>query len=424
MFRIQEQSNYLAKIVKIDNLHPIPGADRIQTTLVDYNSVIIGKDIQIGNMVIYFPVECQISSDLLSYLNLYSDSAQNRDTTQKGFFGKQGRVRCVSMIKGTVKSEGFIIPYDQLEDFIFSIRPDGYLSAHIDQQFDYIGDVMICQKYVPTPARNNGSGVQFKSTNKLKNILVDNQFKFYGDTSHLKANVHKFNLNDLVVITNKVHGSSFIASHCLVNKNLKWYEKLALRFGINIPTLEFGYVWSSGKPKSNLPKGIESKTNVWKNGGNSYYSEDIWRREFEKIKPVLNKGYTIYGEIIGQGVQGPYTYGVEGTKMLVYKITVTNVDGDTVTLDWFNLKKFCEKHQLEHVEEWYVGKLDSIVPQTFESTIDALTQKFLDKKTPCGNPDEGICIQRLEDKEWYKLKSFTFLKKESEMLDTITETNE
>ena len=114
MFRIQEQSNYLAKIVKIDNLHPIPGADRIQTTLVDYNSVIIGKDVQIGDVVVYFPVECQINSDLLSYLNLYSDSAQNRNTTQKGFFGKQGRVRCVSMIKGTVKSEGFIIPYDQL----------------------------------------------------------------------------------------------------------------------------------------------------------------------------------------------------------------------------------------------------------------------------------------------------------------------
>ena len=259
MFRIQEQSNYLAKIVRIDNLHPILDADRIQTTLVDYNSVIIGKDTNIGDVVVYFPVECQISSDLLSYLNLYSDSAQNRDTTQKGFFGKQGRVRCVSMIKGTVKSEGFIIPYDQLEDFIFSIRPDGYLSAHIDQQFDYIGDVMICQKYVPTPARNNGSGVQSKSTNKLKNILVDNQFKFYGDTSHLKANVHKFNLNDLVVITNKVHGSSFIASHCLVNKDLKWYEKLALRFGINIPTLEFGYVWSSGKPKSNLPNSLLKK---------------------------------------------------------------------------------------------------------------------------------------------------------------------
>jgi len=60
MFRIQEQSNYLAKIVRIDNLHPIPGADRIQTTLVDYNSVIIGKDVQIGDIVVYFPVECQI----------------------------------------------------------------------------------------------------------------------------------------------------------------------------------------------------------------------------------------------------------------------------------------------------------------------------------------------------------------------------
>ena len=435
MFRIQEQSNYLAKIVKIDNLHPIPGADRIQTTFVDYNSVIIGKDVQIGDIVVYFPVECQINSDLLSYLNLYSDSAQNNDTTQKGFFGKQGRVRCVSMIKGTVKSEGFILPYNQVLNFLKDSGQDTvgniiYSDSCVNTSFDYFNNIQICQKYVPAPARNSGSGAQVKSTNKLKNILVDNQFKFYGDTSHLKANVHKFNLNDLVVITNKVHGSSFIASHCLVNKKLKWYEKFGLFLGINIPTLEFGYVWSSGKPKSNLPKGVESKTNVWSNGGNSYYSEDIWRREFEKIKPVLKKGFTIYGEIIGQGVQGPYTYGVEGTKMLVYKITVTNVDGDTITLDWFNLKKFCEKHQLEHVEEWYIGKLsdasviDVITEQ--EQVIPFISMTYLERKTPCGNPDEGICIQRLEDKEWYKLKSFTFLKKESEMLDTITitETNE
>lgn len=424
MFRIQEQSNYLAKIVKIDNLHPIPDADRIQTTLVDYNSVIIGKDTNIGDVVVYFPVECQINSDLLSYLNLYSDSTQNNDTTQKGFFGKQGRVRCVSMIKGTVKSEGFIIPYGQLQEFL-----ETYTEPVIDTSFDYFNNIQICQKYVPTPARNSGSGVQVKSTNKLKNILVGNQFKFYGDTSHLKQNIHKFNLEDLVVITNKVHGSSFIASYCLVNRRLKWYEKLGLRLGLNIPTLEYGYVWSSGKPKSNLPKGVESESNVWISGNGSFYSEDIWRREFEKIKPVLKKGFTIYGEIIGQGVQGPYTYGVEGTKMLVYKITVTNIDGDTITLDWFNLKKFCEKHQLEHVEEWYVGHLalannERVIIEEREHIIPELTKQFLDRRTSCGNPDEGICIQRLEDKEWYKLKSFTFLKKESEMLDTITETNE
>lgn len=420
MFRIQEKSNYLAKIVKIDNLHPIPDADRIQTTLVDYNSVVIGKDVQVGDVVVYFPVECQINSDLLSYLNLYSDSTQNSDTTQKGFFGKQGRVKCVSMIKGTVKSEGFIIPYGQLQEFLQT-----YVEPSIGTSFDYFNNIQICKKYVPAPARNTGTGKPIKSTNKLKYILVDNQFKFYGDTSHLKQNIHKFNLEDLVVITNKVHGSSFIASHCLVNKKLKWYQKIGAKLGLVQPQ-EWGYVWSSGKPKSNLPKGVESKTNTW-TGGTNFYSEDIWRREFEKIKPVLKKGFTIYGEIIGQGVQGPYTYGVQGTKLLVYKITVTNVDGDTITLDWFNLKKFCEKHQLEHVEEWYTGYLslahtDIIFEE--EEIIDKLSQQYLDRKTPCGNPDEGICIQKLDDKEWYKLKSFTFLKKESEMLDTANEVNE
>jgi hypothetical protein len=48
----------------------------------------------------------------------------------------------------------------------------------------------------------------------------------------------------------------------------------------------------------------------------------------------------------------------------------------------------------------------------------------LEKVTPCGNPDEGICIQKNSDKVWYKFKSFNFLKKETEMLDKGEEISE
>lgn len=413
MFNIINQSNYLAKLVRIQELRPIEGANTIQIAVIDYNSIITSKDTKIGDLVVYFPIECQINTKLLSYLNLFSDSNLNTDPTKKGFFGKQGRVKCISMLKNTVKSEGFILPVADVISFLQSEGKTVTIPGEI--QFDYYDDIQICQKYEPPTARNNGSG-PVKSTNKLKHILVDGQFEFYGDTSHLKANIHRFELDDLVVITNKVHGSSFIASHCLVNRKLNWWQKFLRSCNINIPNMEYGYVWSSGKPKSERPKGVESKTNSW-NYGDHYYSKDIWKIEFDKIKSVIPVGYTIYGEIIGQSVQGPYTYGIEGTKLLVYKITTTNVDGVHQQLDWFSLKNFCQKYGLEHVEEWYVGKLGDLMMQTHSSIIESLTSRFLDRKTVCGNPDEGICIQKLSDPKWYKLKSFTFLKKESEMLD-------
>ena len=415
MFNVKNQSNYLAKIVAINKLVPIQGADKIQSTIIDYNNIIVGKDTNLGDVVVYFPVECQINSELLSYLNLYSNSDLNKDTTQKGFFGTQGRVKCVSMLKGTVKSEGFCIPLLSLKEFI--VDKFGNFPADknvLGISFDYYNDFQICKKYELDSFQDVKTKKE-KSTNKLKFILVDKQFKFHGDTSHLKQNIFKFNLDDIVVITNKVHGTSFIGAHVKINKNLTWFQKIGIKVGLNRDTTEWGYVWSSGKPKNNLPKGVSSKTNKWATN-TKYYTYDVWQANWSKISNIIPKGYSIYGEIIGQNIQGPYTYGIIGNKLLVYKITVTNEDGVTHTLDWNSVKDFCKKYKLEHVQELYVGPLNKF-GSTYDDVIENLSKQYLEKDTVCGNPDEGITIQSYANKEWYKLKSFRFLKKESETLD-------
>ena len=69
-----------------------------------------------------------------------------------------------------------------------------------------------------------------------------------------------------------IHNSSGISSNVLVKKKLKLYEKVLTKLGVNIPDTEYGYIYSSGKPKSNLPKGILGK---YVNDNGDFYSDNL-----------------------------------------------------------------------------------------------------------------------------------------------------
>ena len=103
-----------------------------------------------------------------------------------------------------------------------------------------------------------------------------------------------------------------IAPNVLINKNLNWFEKLIDKYITKLPKTEYGFVWSSGKPKSRLPKGIEADNTDWQTPNPSFYSEDFWKKAYRLHKDKVEKGISIYGEIVGNGVQGnEYTYGFD-----------------------------------------------------------------------------------------------------------------
>ena len=75
--------NYLAKIIRIDNLRKHPNADRLQITTIDGNNVITGLDASEGMLYVYFPLECAINKEYLSYSNSFEDKTLNLDTEVK-----------------------------------------------------------------------------------------------------------------------------------------------------------------------------------------------------------------------------------------------------------------------------------------------------------------------------------------------------
>ena len=405
----EDSMNYACSVVEIKEVFPIEGADKIARVVVNGNSVVVSKDVQAGDKMLYFVSGTQLNAEFCSRNNLLDRAEENYDTSQKGFISyKQRRVKAIKL-RGIV-SDGMLMPMKSLLPFLEWTSID---SLKIGNEFTDINGNALCQKYiVPVKPSTQGSG-QTPKANKLKDLIVDNQFRFHHETEHFVKHLDKFKEDTEIIITRKMHGSSLILSNVLVNKALSWKEKLAQFFGVKVAESEYGLIWSSGKPKGRLPKGLESETNLWESSNPSYYTSDIWARAYKEIGHTVEKGSSIYAEIVGKGIQGDgYTYNQE-YGIYVYRITQTSIDGNVVELSWEQVKKYCEKYGLNHVEEYFVGKVrEFAIPH--DNLLQILQDAYLNKSFPDCRIDEGVCIRVRSSDEIFKLKSPNFIKMESD----------
>ena len=104
-----KNENYAAVVVRIDTLVPLEKCDNVQGAIILGNQVIVSKDVKVGDVGIYFPLECQLSKEYLSNNNLYDNPELNTRKTEKGHFKENGRVRC-QRFRGH-KSEGLFMPF-------------------------------------------------------------------------------------------------------------------------------------------------------------------------------------------------------------------------------------------------------------------------------------------------------------------------
>ena len=142
----------------------------------------------------------------------------------------------------------------------------------------------------------------------------------------------------------------------MVNRDLKWHEKLAQWFGVEVNDKKYGIVWSSRR----VIKGVDSEP---KDYAVHYYGSDIWGEVAKEVGPLLPAGFTVYAEIVGYTsdgdmIQKGYHYGCRpGThETYVYRVTFTNVDGHVFELPWMQVKAFCDKYGFKFVPELYYGR--------------------------------------------------------------------
>ena len=170
-------TNYLASIVNIAEFRDHPNANKLKQVSLFGNNVITGIDAEPG-LYCYFPLECAISQEFLSYSNSFIDTALNKDSNKKGYFSNSGRVKAIRM-RGQ-KSEGYIVPVSALESFCKEVlgKTVEFNSSYIGTDFDTIEGHQLCKKYVPkgVPVCNLSSKKTRGNVKRYASKLVDNQF--------------------------------------------------------------------------------------------------------------------------------------------------------------------------------------------------------------------------------------------------------
>lgn len=421
-------SNYCATVVTLKEFRELAGCNNIKGAVIFGNQVVVSKDAKAGDIGVFFPVETQLSAGFCAGNNLFRKAENNADPSAKGFFEDHGRVKCAKF-RGH-KSEGFWIP---IECLAFTGIELAYIEAIAEgASFDFIGEIEICRKYVP---RRNPAGAprgQKRPKVKPEDRLLPGQFQFHIDTENLRRNIQKILPGDRISITEKWHGTSAVYANILSQRELPWYEKLARLLGVRVQETEYQFVWSSRR----VIKGVGEKP---KADAQHFYSSDIWGHVAEEIRGSIPYGYTIYGEIVGftpdgAPIQDGYHYGCAPGQhqFLVYRVTVTNPTGMVVELSGDQLIDFCMTHSLSPVRQLYVGTANGFLTanrpnlslEQWQAELLAWLESSYVRDQPCPHnnhevPAEGIVlrVEHLDRVEAFKLKNFTFLKRESDLLD-------
>lgn len=430
--------NYLAKVIDITNFLPHPNADRMKIAQVGGYKVCVGIDEPAGRYI-YFPVNSEINPNLLSYCNLYRHTEKNANTEKAGFFNDNGRVTAIKL-RG-FPSEGFLLPYEQLENFIADTLNLKLSNIENNTDFDVAvegnKELWICKKYIVVHHISQGQSNSNKRQKKVArfNKVIDTQFHFHYDTVRIQNDKWAIIPNDLISITEKIHGTSGISAYILCKKKPSLINKIKSWFGS--PNIEYDYLYSSRSV-------IKNATEITNPGG--YYGCDIWAEADKIIRPRLQKGMTIYYEIVGflptgRYIQKNYDYGCvppeagepftheKHFKVRVYRITMTNVDGYVHEFSAKEVQEWCKANNLIPVTEYFYGyakdlyniPIDDNWTDTFWDTMANDKNFYMECDSPsCINKvaHEGLVIKKEDmiSRAW-KLKCFYFLNGEQKELD-------
>ena len=291
---------YKAYVTILTNVRKHPNADRLLLADVFGNTVCVSTDYYEGEIGVYFPTDGQLSVEFAEKNNLVrkKDDAGNNCG---GYMDPDKRNVTAIRLRGE-KSDGLFLPISCLN----------YCYAHGDASIELrAGDVIdglvngheICCKYIPRSNARQGRASDGNKTRKKK-IDIAPLFAEHADTEQLSYNLSAFKPGDEIEITLKMHGTSTRTAYLPVLKGYKktFWDKIFRREGS--PIYEYDYV--SG-----------TRRTVLENYEGGYYGDNAFREPHCKIfEGKLNKGETVYAEIVGFTTSGTPIMGSVANKKL------------------------------------------------------------------------------------------------------------
>ena len=446
---------YTAFITRIKNMRPHPNADRLQMGECFGNTVIVSLEYEDNQLGIYFPSDGQVSVKFAEVNNLVRKKDENGNNIG-GYMDADKRNITAIKLRGE-KSDGLFLPLTSLESFgdITTLREG--------DRIDNFNGHEICCKYVPRRNVRHGHVSNGNKTRK-KHMPIAPLFTEHADTEQLAYNLAAFKPGDEIEITLKMHGTSQRTAHLPVFKGYKRtiWDKLFRREGT--PIYDWGYV--SG-----------TRRTVLENFDGGYYGSNEFREAHSKFfEGKLWKGEEVYYEVVGfthtgigimascdnkklndkefvkqYGKTTTFSYGcapdglgevveywdkectkpavykkVPQSDIYVYRMTMTNEDGDVVEYTPDFMRYRCEQMGAKTVPVMWKG----IIPQdygTHEITeqdgywhyaetpgewIKNKAEEFYDGPDPVGKTHvrEGVVVRILNRPKFaaYKHKNWSF----------------
>jgi RNA ligase (TIGR02306 family) len=316
-------STLIVSLSRVEELIPIPGKDRIEVAKIKGWNCIIEKGHRVGELAIFIPPESIVPENVVDALNL-------------GYLKKNGRVGTIKL--SGVVSQGLVLwPSKLLHPEIFSNIEEAVNYVVIGKQRfnegDNMAEVLGVKKYEP-PEPTFSIGPKKESikeqwqkllakeitlrrfVTKSVGIIKDQYFTpkkklnplfdKYTDIENVKHYNTVFKPGELVVMTEKIHGTNFRAG-CLP----RYVTGTLLR-------RLYQYVMSSMGKKYEFVYGSHTVQKTMMNSKTGFYAGDVYGMISDryKLKEIIPQDYIVYGEIYGTNpenkspIQKHYQYGL------------------------------------------------------------------------------------------------------------------
>lgn len=412
---------YNAYITRIKNMHKHPNADRLQIGECFGNAVIVSMEYEDNQLGVYFPSDGQLSVEFAETNNLLRKKDENGNNIG-GYMDPDKRNVTAIKLRGE-KSDGLFLPLSSLEAFgdITTLREG--------DRIDVFNGHEICKKYIPR-RQNRRGGVSSGNKTRKHKVPVAPLFSEHADTEQLAYNLGAFKSGDEIEITLKMHGTSQRTGYL---PTLKGYKRTLVDRILkreSKPIYDWGYI--SG-----------TRRTVLEDFDGGYYGSNAFREAHSKFfEGKLWKGESVYYEVVGftdngtpimatcsnkklndkefvkqYGEETVFSYGCKPivsidsddvqSDIYVYRMTMTNEDGDVVEYTPDFMRYRCEQMGVKTVPVMWKGTIPKDPMKVFDMEkgeeydqtpgdwIKDKSEEFYDGPDPVGKTHirEGVVVR-------------------------------
>lgn len=305
---------------KILEINPHPNANKLElATCYGFQVVVPKNKYKKNDEVVFIPIDSVISEDLEK--KLFPEGSKIKLDKRRI---KQIRIR-------SFPSQGMIIHPDDLRDKVL---------FNLISLEDDLAQTLEITKYEPPFADHAPRPAQ-----KRNKPLENPRFHKFNGVENIRWFPNLFKEGDEVIVQEKLHGSCVRASIQPAVANT-WFKKLKKFFGL---LLKYDYCHGSNEVQ------LQERP-----GHTGYYGSDVYGAVLEKVNAFkkMQPGETIYGELIGPGIQKDYTYGHTEHAFVLYDVKETLEDGSQEFIGPVRTAEYAKTRGFNFVPVLYQGPFD------------------------------------------------------------------